>query len=174
MNQNKLPRRLQGLNRYNWTILISFLIVGYFVPSIGIIALICMIAPVIKAFFTNNREWCATSCPRGIFNDVILKKISRNKEIPKLFHNILFKVGLLILLMYNFISGIMAAQNIAEIGLVFLKMVSFTSAITILLGIVFHPRSWCAFCPMGFMAKIIIILKRAWKVKSLESVYNNN
>ena len=174
MNKNKLPKRLQGLKRYSWSLLVTFLIAGWFFPAIGLIALICMVAPVVTAFFTENRKWCATSCPRGVFNDVILKKISRNKKIPKFFHSTVFKIGFFVFLMFNFITGLMAAQSIADVGLVFLKMVSLTSGITIVLGIFFHPRTWCAFCPMGFSANIVAILKRAWKLNDPETSFDTN
>lgn len=162
MNKN-LPRRLRGWNKYIWTFLLIFLIIGWFVPVIGLTALICMLAPVIKAAFTGNRSWCASSCPRGIFNDVILKKISRNKAIPKVLHSKYVKIIFLLMIFYRFYLGISLASSVIDVGLVLVEMVSVTTAITIVLGILYHPRSWCAFCPMGFLSNIVISIKRAWK-----------
>lgn len=144
-----------------------FLFIGWFFPIIGVVALICMIAPVVMSIIKGQRKWCAVFCPRGVFNDVILKRISRNKKIPRIFHSNIFKVSFLVFLIYNFYTGISNAQNILEIGIVFFKIINITTALTILLGIIFHPRSWCAFCPMGFLSNLSIFIKRAWKFNNL-------
>lgn len=164
--KKKLPRRLRGWNRFTWTALITFLILGWFFPIIGIIAITCMLAPVLVAIAKGKRQWCVTFCPRGTFNDVILKRISRNQKIPRLFHTTIFKVGFLAFLLYNFYQGITAAQSLADIGFVFFRIISLTTGITIFLGIIFHPRSWCAFCPMGFLSNVVIFIKRAWGIEN--------
>jgi ferredoxin-type protein NapH len=40
-------------------------------------------------------------------------------------------------------------------GLVFWTMCVITTAIGVVLGILLHPRMWCAFCPMGTMQNAI-------------------
>lgn len=165
--KKRTPKRLKSWNRYIWSALLLFLLIGWFYPIIGAIALVCMLAPVIYSAFQGKRKWCVTFCPRGIFNDVLLKRISQNREIPRFFKSTGFKVVFLAFLMYNFYTGISNAfPNPVQIGRVFLKLISLTTAITILLGIVFHPRTWCAFCPMGFMSNLVIFIRRAWQVKT--------
>ncbi|MFW6264727.1 MAG: 4Fe-4S binding protein [Bacillota bacterium] len=165
MEKLTTPKRLKGLNKYIWTILLLFLFIGWFYPIIGFIALICMLAPVIVAALQGTRRWCAFFCPRGVFNDVVLRKLNKSKKIPAIFNNNLFKIAFLIFLFYNFFSGVLAANSLVEIGAVFVQMVSITTAMTILLGLVFHPRTWCAFCPMGFLSNIAILLRKSWGLK---------
>lgn len=161
--KKRLPKRLRGWNRYLWSALLVFLMIGWFYPVIGIIALTCMLAPVIVAAIKGKRQWCVTFCPRGVFNDVLLSQLSRQQTIPRIFFSRLFRVGFLVFLMYNFYTGVVQAYpSITGIGMVFVRMVSLTTALTIILGVVFHPRTWCAFCPMGFMANIAIYIRRAW------------
>ncbi|MEJ6949889.1 4Fe-4S binding protein [Natronospora cellulosivora (SeqCode)] len=162
MKEFKLPKRLKGLNKYIWTILIVFLVIGWFYPLIGLIALICMLAPVVMASIKGSRKWCVYFCPRGVFNDVILRRLNKSKKIPAIFHNTFLKIAFLIFLFYNFFTGILSANSLVEVGAVFIQMVSITTGMTILLGLVFHPRTWCAFCPMGFLSNIAILLKKSW------------
>ena len=51
-----------GLNLY-W-IIIAYIIVGWFYPVVGLIALICMIGPVMTSIW-KGRWWCGHVCPRG-------------------------------------------------------------------------------------------------------------
>lgn len=153
---------MKGGNRYVWTILLIFLVIGWLFPVVGLLALGCMLAPGIVAFIKGKRQWCVTFCPRGVFNDVVLRKISRNKKIPGILHSNFIKISFITFLFYRAYQGLKAATGIISVGLVFVQIISLTTAITIILGVVFHPRSWCAFCPMGFLSNIIISLKRAW------------
>ncbi len=153
------------LRKYSWTLLIGFLAIGWFYPAIGIIALVCMTAPVIVALITGRRKWCALFCPRGIFNDVILSKISRSRKAPAFLRSVWFKVIFLLFLFYTLFTGLSAADTIAEIGLVFVRLVSVTTAIGIIAGVAFHQRTWCSFCPMGFLAGQMIRLRQWWHDK---------
>ena len=60
-----------GLNLY-W-IIIAYIIVGWFYPVIGLLALICMIGPVMTSIW-KGRWWCGNVCPRGNMYDRLLSK----------------------------------------------------------------------------------------------------
>ena len=51
-----------GLPLY-W-IIIAYIIIGYFWSVIGLLALICMIGPVLTSIW-RGRWWCGNVCPRG-------------------------------------------------------------------------------------------------------------
>jgi len=140
---------------YAWSILVLFLIIGWIYPVVGIMAIICMTAPVAVALVSGKRKWCAMFCPRGIFNDVILAKISRRRKVPAILTSNYFKTGFLIFLMANLVVGIVNARgDLAAIGFVFVRLVSLTTAIAIVLGYIYSQRTWCGFCPMGFLATL--------------------
>lgn len=149
---------------YTWSILVIFLISGWFYPPIGLLAIICMIAPVVVAAFSGKRKWCALFCPRGLFNDVILSKISHNVKPPVFFRSNIFKAGFLFFLIFNLISGLAKTTTLAQAGFVFVRLVSLTTGITIILGVLYHQRTWCGFCPMGFLASLTIQLKQLLNV----------
>lgn len=149
---------------YAWSILIIFLAAGWVFPAIGVIALICMLAPIIVALLTGKRKWCALFCPRGIFSDVILAKLSLNRKAPAILTSNAFKIAFLIFLVANLAFGIVNAQgNWAVIGFVFVRLVSLTTAIAIVLGYMYSQRTWCGFCPMGFLATQTIKAKRLFR-----------
>ena len=68
-----------GLNLY-W-IIIAYIIIGWFYPVIGLIALICLIGPVLTSIW-RGRFWCGNVCPRGNLYDRLLSKYSPHKPIP--------------------------------------------------------------------------------------------
>ena len=73
-----------NIQKYMYWLLLVFLAVGFFYPPIGLIAIICMVAPVSVAFY-KGRFWCGNFCPRGSFYDHVLAKISPKKSIPPIF-----------------------------------------------------------------------------------------
>ena len=133
-----------------WVILLGFLISGWFFPTIGIIAIICMIAPVLYGLLKGGRFWCGTFCPRGSFLAKIIGPLSRKGRIPALIGSNLFRYGLLVFLFFNFAWGIYrAAGNTELIGRVFIQIILVTTLLGIAMGIKYQPRTWCTVCPMG-------------------------
>ncbi len=153
----------QLIHQWVWLLLPAFCLLGLFFPAIGMIAIGCMIAPIIMAFF-KGRRWCGVYCPRGSFNDIILSKISMKRRAPALLRKSWFKLFFLILLMGAFgFQLIMARENINNIGEVFVRMVIITTLFTIALGIIYNQRTWCLICPMGTMAHYVA------KTKTIEN-----
>lgn len=63
-------------------IIIAYILLGWFFPVIGLLALICMIGPVLTSIF-KGRWWCGHVCPRGNMYDRLLSKYSPHRPIPK-------------------------------------------------------------------------------------------
>jgi len=143
------------MHQWIWLALIVFLGAGLIYPVLGIAALICMLAPVITAFF-QGRTWCGYFCPRGSFNDIILAKFSRRLKLPAILRTMGFRLFFWAFLMTAFgIQIVIAWGNPAEIGQVFVRMVFITTLLAIILGFLYQPRAWCLICPMGTMAHYV-------------------
>lgn len=135
-----------------YKILLIFLAVGYFYPVVGFLALICMVGPVVMAM-KRGRYWCGHYCPRGNFYDKWLKKFSRNQSIPALFRSQWFRVFMVIFIFMVFgVQMYNAWGVIEEMGAVFLRIIFITTVVGIFLGIIYRPRAWCSFCPMGTLS----------------------
>lgn len=144
-----MKNNVQG---YLYWVLLTFLIAGMFYPAVGLLAIICMLAPVAVSFF-KGRYWCGNFCPRGSFYDHILAKFSPQKPIPAIFRAKFFRVVVLLLIMTAFsLQMYFAWGDLAAMGMVFLRVILLTTLVGIVLGLFFHQRAWCAFCPMGSLA----------------------
>jgi polyferredoxin len=152
------------IRKWSWVLIVLFLVIGWWYPLVGLTALICMFIPLIIAAWKGGRVWCGNFCPRGSFNDNILSSISRSLEIPDFFRTVYFRAFFLIFLFFNLIKGTINAQgDWVKIGLVFYRIIFLTTTIAIVLGIIFHQRTWCAFCPVGSLSALIVKIKRKFK-----------
>lgn len=133
-------------------ILFIYLVVAYFVPEVGVIALICMLGPVLMAV-RKGRYWCGHYCPRGSLYDEVIARFSPHKRIPKFVRIKWFRVFMLF-----FIFGMFGVQlyvngwSWAGVGRTFWNMIFVTTVVGVVLGFIYAPRSWCTFCPMGTLS----------------------
>ena len=62
MTKKRFHRHLEVKGFPLYWILIAYIVIGFFYPVIGFLALICMIAPVAFAV-TRGRWWCGNGWP---------------------------------------------------------------------------------------------------------------
>lgn len=133
-------------------ILLIYLIVGYFFPVVGLIAIICMIAPVAFSI-KRGRWWCGNACPRGSLYDKLLSKYSPHKPIPAIVRTFGFR-----LFMVGFIFAMFGTQmyfawgDWNAMGKVFWNIIMITTIVGVALSFIYAPRTWCSFCPMGTLS----------------------
>lgn len=161
-----------NMQQYLFWILLVFLVVGIIYPVIGLLAIICMLAPVIMAFY-KGRYWCGNFCPRGSFYDNVIAKISPKKPIPAIFRSTGFRI-----FMVMFIMGVFGVQmfyawgDLAAMGAVFVQIILITTIVGIVLGAIYHQRTWCSFCPMGTLASWASAKARPMPLKVENSCVN--
>ena len=83
MAQKRFHRHFEtpGLPLY-W-IIIAYIILGWFFPVIGLLAIICMIGPVVTSIF-KGRWWCGHVCPRGnMYLLILMPEASSSPSNPK-------------------------------------------------------------------------------------------
>lgn len=144
----------QGTKSVIWLMLPIAIIGGWVYPPIGFGVLACMIASVAVSF-KKGRAWC-DYCPRGTFFDTVMARWSAGRSVPRFLRSTPFRV-----LMLAFLMGMMTVQTIGAwgdvhaMGRVFWMLLTVTTVVGIVLAVPIHPRTWCAFCPMGSMANWI-------------------
>ena len=133
---------------------LSSLILGWIYPIFGFCIPVCVIFGIgIGAF--KGRKWCDWYCPRGSFWDTIVGPISAGKEIPSFLKNYYLRFGIMIFLFGMMILQILTKfPDLNTIGRFFIILLTSTTIIGILLGILFHKRSWCSICPVGLAANL--------------------
>ena len=143
-------QHVPGLPLY-W-ILIAYLVVGYFYPVVGILALICMIAPVAFAV-RRGRWWCGNACPRGSLYDRVLSRYSPHRPIPAFVRTRGFRIFMLALIFTVFgVQMYYAWGDWNAMGRVFWNIILVTTIVGVTLSFVYAPRTWCSFCPMGTLS----------------------
>lgn len=140
---------------YSFIILIAFIILSLFDSRIAVLAIICMIAPIIVSIF-KGRFWCGNLCPRGSFYDNLVSKFSNNKKAPFFLKSNLFRSIILIFMMSMFAFGIYKNWgNLYGIGMVFYRIIVITTIVGIILSLFYNERTWCNFCPMGTISSMV-------------------
>ena len=135
-----------------YLILFTYLILGWFFPVIGLVALICMLAPVLMAI-KKGRFWCGNYCPRGNMFDRLLSKYSPHKPIPNFVRTSGFRIFMVVFIFMVFgVQLYFAWGDWNAVGKVFWNIVAVTTLVGVILAFVFAPRSWCSFCPMGTLS----------------------
>lgn len=147
--------------KYSYFVLLTYLLVGFWLwPQVGVIALVCMVAPIVLAF-KYGRKWCGSYCPRGSLWDNVFTKINDNKKIPNWAKNKYFRIFMVELIFTVFFYQMyFAGSAVDKIGMVFLQIIFITSIIGVVLGLFYNPRTWCSFCPMGSIAGWVSAIKR--------------
>lgn len=152
------------IKKYSYLILIFILIAGFFYKKIALLALLCMILPIITSFF-KGRYYCKHICPRGSLYDNKFSNLSKNKNIPKILKSKSFRIIVLIIIFLMFgINLKNSIGNIDSIALIFYKMVLITTLIGVALTFFFNHRTWCAFCPMGTISDFVDFTKRKSRI----------
>lgn len=156
--------------KYSFILLIAFIIVGLFDLRIGLVALVCMIAPVVTSFI-KGRFWCGNLCPRGSFYDSIISKFIRKKKVPAFLKSVYFRTAITILMLTMFTTGMIKNWgNLYGMGMVVYRLIVVTTIIGIGLALVYNHRTWCNFCPMGSISALVSFFRNKKNKESLLQV----
>lgn len=140
VQSNKNNKKLT-ISRYAIGFLLPLILVlGFIYPLVGYFMFVCMFAAIAISFF-NGRYWCYWACPRGIFFDEYLNKISLKKKIPALFKHTAFRLLWIAILMsmltFRFIQS---NGNIYVLGKALVLLLTITTAVGVVLGLVYNSR----------------------------------
>ncbi|MFH1223109.1 MAG: 4Fe-4S binding protein [Pseudomonadota bacterium] len=150
-----------------WPFVFIISIGGFWFPILGLTMYPMLIFIMFMGFF-NGRYWCGHLCPRGAMLDVPVTKFShKGKRIPHIFKGKALKILALVTLMGFFILNTVRAFNYwdmsvfwEKLGMVGVIMCAITTALALILGFSFKPRTWCAFCPMGTVQTSLYKIRR--------------
>lgn len=131
------------------------LIGGWFYPLIGFILLGCMLGALGVALY-KGRAWCDWMCPRGSYYDLFIKKLSRGREIPEFFKKTGVRISIILILFSVLGSQIyLHWGDWSAVGKAFVIVLTVTTLVGTVLGIVYQQRIWCHICPMGSFSNLL-------------------
>ena len=110
-----------------------------------------------------GRFWCGWMCPRGTFLEYALEKVSKKKKIPQILRSKAFKLFMASIMAAMFFMVLMdmnplltSQDELASMGgFIVFMCVATTLLISIPLGIIYMPRTWCGFCPVGYAQSLL-------------------
>ncbi|MCG8485182.1 MAG: FAD-binding oxidoreductase [Clostridia bacterium] len=156
----KTDRTFTIIRKYGFIFTLSVAIIGLWQPLIGLLVIPVMIGLTLYSFF-KGRYWCGNICAHGSLYDSVLIKFSRNTKIPKFFRSktltILFFTFFMLMLTRRFIKVIGlygSAMFFERLGFIFVMSYIMVTIVGGTLGLLFAPRTWCNFCPMGTVQKL--------------------
>jgi ferredoxin-type protein NapH len=159
--------------KYSFMLLLAFIVVSLFDFRIGIVAIICMVAPIILSVF-RGRYWCGNLCPRGNFYDNVMSRFSKNRPVPKFLKSTAFRILVILFMFTMFGLGIKQNWgNLAGIGMVFYRIIVVTTLLGIILSFFYNQRTWCHFCPMGSISAFISYFRKEKKVLEVSNTCIN-
>jgi ferredoxin-type protein NapH len=167
MSEFKSAKKKRLIKQISTAVIFPFVIIGgWFYPLLGYFIPICMVGGIGIAFF-RGRKWCDWYCPRGSFFDTAIAKISPNKQIPAVFKSLSTRIVMLTILMSVITVRIIRFwPGPYKIGKVFVGMLTVTTCIAMILAILYHPRVWCCFCPIGSISNWVGKGNRPVKIDS--------
>lgn len=125
---------------------------GWLYPLVGFFIPLCMALGLGLAAF-RGRTWCDWLCPRGSFEDAWLARISRNTRIPELFRRVPVRLAVLAFLMAMLTWQLLVRwPDPYAIGAFFVLLLTVTTGVAVVLGVIYHQRTWCYLCPIGTLA----------------------
>ena len=155
------PASWQG---WSWIITIAWMTIANLWHPFGLYGLVCMFTPIIIALSGRGKMSCARICPRGAFIGLVTRPFAFfSLKRPALFSKKGFRFFLWALMMGSFI-GLMVwtvpQGDIYLLGYTILVFMETATALALIAGILFTPRAWCTFCPMGFTTENIRAIQR--------------
>jgi ferredoxin-type protein NapH len=159
--------RLRGRIQIWLLLLVPAVIVGgWWYPYLGFLVPVVMVMGMVGGLF-RGRWVCGWACPRGSFLERIMRRLSFHLGIPHFLRNYVLRWALFGVLMGFMVWRLSLNPGDPEHwGRVFWLMCTITTSVGVILAVLFWPRTWCAFCPVGTCAGTVGGRKRPLQIEA--------
>lgn len=144
-----------------WAIVLIVSIGGIKYPLLGL-PMFPMFIVILAMGLMKGRYWCGNYCPRGSFWDYPVRKFSLYRRLPSFFRSMWFRGAIMLFFVWSMTMGFMKLAGNwndwglwQQMGMVGVGLCMKTTILGLVLGLFVNPRSWCTFCPMGTMQKML-------------------
>jgi len=143
---------IPSLQKWSWIVTVTWMVIANIWHPFGLFGFVCMFTPIIIALSGKGKMHCARVCPRGSFINTINKPIHRGLKRPAVFGKKGFRFGVWAAMMGSFavVLVIFIPKGVDALGYAILVFMEVATAIALITGFLFQPRTWCTVCPMGF------------------------
>ena len=169
---------------YLWIASLLYLFLGFFNIMFAWLGLICFLVPLAISIATGSKLYCNRYCGRGQLFSILGKKLhlSPNREIPGWMKSKAFLLVMFCQMLFNTYlvfrgtSGLKQAVTVlwtfrlpwqhayhgtglplwtAQFAFGFYSVMLTSTILGLATMVLFRPRSWCVYCPMGTMTQMI-------------------
>lgn len=153
----KSNRVFTPLRRMAWLFVFLVALGGLWYPKLGLLMIPVMITLAIMGY-KKGKYWCGNICPHGSLFDYIYLPLSRNARIPDWMKT--RTAALIAFAYFMYMLGGRIIKTAAfwgqvsfwdKLGYAFVFNYFIVTVVGTALAVIFTPRAWCTFCPMGTM-----------------------
>ena len=150
---------------YLWIFSLTYLVLGFVNILFAWLGMICFIVPLVISIGWGNKTYCNKFCGRGQLFSILGGHfgLSRKKDMPKWMKSKYFRYGFLIFFFTMFF--IMLWNTYLVFG--FYSIMLTSTILGFVTMILFKPRSWCVYCPMGTMTQLRCKAKNVTKSQTI-------
>jgi len=144
-------RWVPSIQNWSFIITIIWMTVANFWKPFGLFGFVCMFTPIIIALTGRGKMHCARICPRGSLVGKIGRRFSLDLRKPQFMSTKRFKTAVWAIMMGSFIVMLILVipRGVYATGNAVLIFMETATGLAVLSGILFTPRAWCTYCPMG-------------------------
>ncbi len=137
------------------SIVVAVLALGWRYPLLGLVVPVVVVTGLTVSLF-RGRYFCGNGCPRGAFLDSLPIPDKRWRPLPEWLKNQYLRWAAVVVLFSVMIGrGLQDPGSVAHWGLVFWQMCLVTTAVALILAMIYRPRAWCAVCPVGTLQRTL-------------------
>ena len=164
---------------YLWILSLTYLILGFFNILFAWLGLLCFFIPLIISVPQGTKGYCNRYCGRGQLFALLGGRfgLSRRRDIPGWMKSRAFRYGWLVFagaqdlrqvvtLLWTFklpwhwaYHGTLFHLGVAQFAFGFYSVMLTSTVLGLVTMVLFKPRSWCVYCPMGTMMQLICQVK---------------
>lgn len=128
---------------------VAVIVAGTLYPVAGLAVPALVLFAAVSSLF-KKRWFCSRACPRGVLLSTTLGRVSRRKPLPRSLRSPAVRTVLCgFLLLCSVGQTLRLRADTAVLGSFFWLVCVLTLALSLVMGLVWKPRAWCAVCPVG-------------------------
>lgn len=161
---------IPSLQDWSWIVTILWMGIANLWKPFGLFGFVCMFTPILIAASGRGKMHCSRICPRGSLIGKVGARLSLGLPRPAFMRTGGFRLFLWALMMGSFFLMLVLVipKGLYATGHAVLIFMEIATGLALLAGILFQPRTWCTFCPMGTTTSRIRRLVR-WKKQTAQA-----
>jgi polyferredoxin len=151
----KTNRVFNPVKKYAWLFIAVVAFGGLWLPKLGLLMIPVMFTLFVLGLL-KGKYWCGNLCPHGSLFDFLILPLSSNRKTPGFFKSKVLQGIAFLWFMFMLGSRLFKVFSLwgtvsflDKLGYIFVMNYLVVTLVGTALALLFTPRTWCSFCPMG-------------------------